>query len=207
MNHTIAITLERLRNWQFSVLAVMLGMGLLFTAANAKAGCALPYKAGPPPPLFLSSALIRRENRTSMRPSWDCGMSFTLQRTMLISLQEALSLQHPSCSHKPSKHGTRMELNLKTPFCPPQAASATGSGRSWVRAASSCTISAQCLPQTAASQASSLSMKLTPSPRTAKHIAARFEFKLWPPIYEAVGVGVPISEAKGTTAATRITVD
>lgn len=34
-----------------------------------------------------------------------------------------------------------------------------------------------------------------------------FDFKLWPPSYEAVGVGTPIAEVKGTTAATRVTVD
>jgi hypothetical protein len=34
-----------------------------------------------------------------------------------------------------------------------------------------------------------------------------FDFKLWPPSYDAVGVGVPISEVKGTIAATRITAD
>ena len=34
-----------------------------------------------------------------------------------------------------------------------------------------------------------------------------FDFKLWPPSYDAVGVGKPIAEVKGTVAATRITVD
>ena len=34
-----------------------------------------------------------------------------------------------------------------------------------------------------------------------------FVFKLWPPNYDAVGVGTPIAEVKGTTAATRIIVD
>jgi hypothetical protein len=34
-----------------------------------------------------------------------------------------------------------------------------------------------------------------------------FDFKLWPPSYDAVGVGKPIAEVKGTTAATRVTVD
>ena len=34
-----------------------------------------------------------------------------------------------------------------------------------------------------------------------------FDFKLWPPSYDAVGTGKPIAEVKGTTAATRITVD
>jgi hypothetical protein len=34
-----------------------------------------------------------------------------------------------------------------------------------------------------------------------------FDFKLWPPSYEAVGKGLPIAEVKGTTAATRIAAD
>ena len=34
-----------------------------------------------------------------------------------------------------------------------------------------------------------------------------FDFKLWPPSYDAVGVGKPIAEVKGTIVATRITVD
>jgi hypothetical protein len=34
-----------------------------------------------------------------------------------------------------------------------------------------------------------------------------FDFRLWPPTYAAVGVGKPISEVKGTIAATRTTVD
>jgi hypothetical protein len=34
-----------------------------------------------------------------------------------------------------------------------------------------------------------------------------FVFKLWPPSFAAIGVGTPISEVTGTTAATRITVD
>jgi hypothetical protein len=34
-----------------------------------------------------------------------------------------------------------------------------------------------------------------------------FTFKLWPPFYDQVGVGTPLQEINGTTAATRITVD
>ena len=34
-----------------------------------------------------------------------------------------------------------------------------------------------------------------------------FDFRLWPPNFEAVGVGTPIAEATGTIAATRINVD
>jgi hypothetical protein len=34
-----------------------------------------------------------------------------------------------------------------------------------------------------------------------------FDFKLWPPSFDAVGVGTPIAEVTGTTSATRSTVD
>jgi hypothetical protein len=40
-----------------------------------------------------------------------------------------------------------------------------------------------------------------------KTYCGMFDFKIWPPSYAAVGKGLPISEVKGTTAATRITVD
>ena len=34
-----------------------------------------------------------------------------------------------------------------------------------------------------------------------------FALKIWPPFFDLVGVGNPVQEIKGTTAATRITVD
>jgi hypothetical protein len=40
-----------------------------------------------------------------------------------------------------------------------------------------------------------------------KSYSGTFDFKLWPPTYDAVGVGTPIAEVTGTTAATRITVE
>jgi hypothetical protein len=40
-----------------------------------------------------------------------------------------------------------------------------------------------------------------------KTYSGKWEFKLWPPVYDAIGMGTPISELKGTLAATRVTVD
>jgi hypothetical protein len=40
-----------------------------------------------------------------------------------------------------------------------------------------------------------------------KTYSGTFDFKLWPPSYDAVGVGTPIAEVTGTTSGTRITVD
>ena len=40
-----------------------------------------------------------------------------------------------------------------------------------------------------------------------KTYKGNFTMKLWPPFYDQVGVGTPVQVIKGTTAATRITVD
>jgi len=40
-----------------------------------------------------------------------------------------------------------------------------------------------------------------------KTYSGTFDFKLWPPSFDAVGVGTPIAELTGSTAATRISVD
>src|ERR1700693_2022676 len=40
-----------------------------------------------------------------------------------------------------------------------------------------------------------------------KTYQGNFDIKLWPPFFDEVGVGTPVQEIKGTTAATRITVD
>src|ERR1700733_2713044 len=40
-----------------------------------------------------------------------------------------------------------------------------------------------------------------------KTYKGNFAIKLWPPFYDQVGVGTPVQVIKGTTAATRITVD
>jgi hypothetical protein len=40
-----------------------------------------------------------------------------------------------------------------------------------------------------------------------KTYSGMFDFKLWPPNFDAVGVGTPLAEIKGAVLATRITVD
>jgi len=58
MNQMFAITLKLLRRGRFSAVAVLVGLGLLLTAAGAKAGCAtpaIPHKAAAAPAIpFLS---------------------------------------------------------------------------------------------------------------------------------------------------------
>jgi hypothetical protein len=40
-----------------------------------------------------------------------------------------------------------------------------------------------------------------------KTYGGTFDYKLWPPSFDAVGVGSPLAEVTGTTLGTRITVD
>jgi hypothetical protein len=40
-----------------------------------------------------------------------------------------------------------------------------------------------------------------------KTYSGNFDFKLWPPNFDGVGVGTPLAEVTGSTAGTRITVD
>jgi hypothetical protein len=43
--------------------------------------------------------------------------------------------------------------------------------------------------------------------RNGESYSGTFDFKLWPPFYNEVGVGTPVQEITGTTAGTRITAD
>ena len=55
MKQLFGITLKLLRRGRFSAVAVLVGMGLLFGAAGARAGCAIPYKAGAAPAIPFAS--------------------------------------------------------------------------------------------------------------------------------------------------------
>ena len=66
-----------LRSGRFSVLLALVGLGLLFNASGAKAGCApLPYKAGVAPfiPFVSPQGDDRQEGGDSNRPSSIVGL-------------------------------------------------------------------------------------------------------------------------------------
>jgi hypothetical protein len=206
MNHTIAITLERLRNWQFSVLAVMLGMGLLFTAANAKAGCALPYKAGAAPAIpFVSPHTEGESNEhAAIVGLWHVIYTATYDVNFPpggpFPPTPFLFAQTFKTWHA---DGTEFENAL----LPPAGGICYGV---WKELGES-RVKLHHIGAMFAADGSLSSFftvdEINTVAANGKTYSGTFEFKLWPPIYEAVGVGVPISEAKGTTAATRITVD
>jgi len=130
------------RKKMFPVPAALITLGLLFSAASAKAGgCAIPYKSGAAPAIPFVSPHPEEE---SNQPATIVGLWHVLYTANSDDNfpPGGPYPPHPSRSSNPSKRGTRMELNLKMHFFHPSAGiSASGSGRTWVTTASSCTIS------------------------------------------------------------------
>ena len=206
MNQTIGITLERLRSRRFSALAVLLGMGLLFTAAGAKAGCAVPYKAGAAPAIpFVSPHLDGEWNEhTGIVGLWHVIYTATYDDNFPpggpfpptpFQFAQSFKTWHAD--------GTEFENAL----LPPAGGICYGVwkdlGDNRVKLHH---IGAMFAADGSVSSFFTVD-EIDTVAANGRTYSGSFEFKLWPPSYEAVGVGVPISEVKGTTAATRITVD
>jgi hypothetical protein len=206
MNQTIGITLERLRSRRFSALAVLLGMGLLFTAAGAKAGCAVPYKAGAAPAIPFVSPHVDGEwnEHTGIVGLWHVIYTATYDDNFPpggpfpptpFQFAQSFKTWHAD--------GTEFENAL----LPPAGGICYGVwkdlGDNRVKLHH---IGAMFAADGSVSSFFTVD-EIDTVAANGKTYSGSFEFKLWPPSYEAVGVGVPISEVKGTTAATRITVD
>jgi hypothetical protein len=206
MNQTIGITLERLRSRRFSALAVLLGMGLLFTAAGAKAGCAVPYKAGAAPAIPFVSPHVDGEwnEHTGIVGLWHVIYTATYDDNFPpggpfpptpFQFAQSFKTWHAD--------GTEFENAL----LPPAGGICYGVwkdlGDNRVKLHH---IGAMFAADGSVSSFFTVD-EIDTVAANGRTYSGSFEFKLWPPSYEAVGVGVPISEVKGTTAATRITVD
>ena len=206
MNQTIGITLERLRSRRFSALAVLLGMGLLFTAAGAKAGCAVPYKAGAAPAIPFVSPHVDGEwnEHTGIVGLWHVIYTATYDDNFPpggpfpptpFQFAQSFKTWHAD--------GTEFENAL----LPPAGGICYGVwkdlGDNRVKLHH---IGAMFAADGSVSSFFTVD-EIDTVAANGRTYSGSFEFKLWPPNYETVGVGVPISEVKGTTAATRITVD
>jgi hypothetical protein len=130
MNQILGITLKLLRRGRFSAVAVLVGLGLLFTAAGAKAGgCAVPYKAGAVPAIpFVSPHADGESNQpATIVGLWHVIYTGTYDDNFPPGGPYP---PYPSRSSNPSRPGTPMELNLKMHFSrPPAGISASASGR------------------------------------------------------------------------------
>jgi hypothetical protein len=207
MNQTIAITLKILRSRRFSALAVLAGMGLLFTAAGANAaGCAVPYKAGTATAIPYVNAHPDEESnqRATIVGLWHVIYTGSYDDNfppggpyppIPFQFLETFKTWHAD--------GTEFENAL----LPPSGAVCYGV---WKELGEN-RVKLHHIGALFAADGSVSSFFTTDEVNTVaangKSYSGSFDFKLWPPSYEAIGVGTPIAEVKGTTAATRIIVD
>jgi len=197
------------RKKMFPVPAALITLGLLFSAASAKAGgCAIPYKSGAAPAIPFVSPHPEEESN---------------QPATIVGLWHVLYTANSDDNFPPGG-----------PYPPPTPFPFLESFKTWH--ADGTEFENAFLPPVGGNICfgvwkdlgdhrvklhhiglmfapdGSISSILTDDETVTvtsdgKTYKGMFDFKLWPPSYDAVGVGVPISEVKGTMAATRIAVD
>jgi hypothetical protein len=207
MNQIGGITLKLLRSGRFSALAALVGLGLLFSAASARAGCGIPYKAGAAPaiPFVSPHADDEWREQASIVGLWHVIYTGNYDNNfppggpyppIPFQFLESFKTWHAD--------GNEFE----NAFLPPAGGNICfgvwkdlGDHR----------VKLHHIGLMFAADGSMSSIFTVDESDTVasdgKTYKGMFDFKLWPPSYEAVGVGTPIAEVKGTTAATRIAVD
>ena len=202
--------LQALRRGQFSALVALVGVGLLFTAAGAKAGgCAVPYKAGTAPGIPFVSPHPDRDRESNEHATivglWHVIYTATYDNNF-----------PPGGPHPPTPfpflesfktwHGDGTEF--ENAFLPPSGGNICfGVWKDLDQGTVKLHhIGLMFNPDGTISSIFTVDETDTVA-SDGKTYTGMFDFKLWPPSYDAVGVGTPIAEVKGTTAATRVAVD
>jgi hypothetical protein len=209
------------RSGRFSALVALVALGLLFTGASAKAGgCFASYKAGAAPAIpFVSpqedaSANHQEGAEWRNKPATIVGLWHVIY-TATSSTSGPLPV--PVIPPGPPNSFQFVE-SLKTwhadgtefenAFLPPAGGNIcfgvwedTDHG----------SVKLHHIGLMFAADGS-LSFIFTDDERNTvashgKTYSGSFVFRLWPPVFSQVGTGKPLQEIKGTTAATRITVD
>jgi hypothetical protein len=198
------------RGGRFAALVALAALGFLLTASGAKAqGCALIYKTG------ATHSISALAPHSDERPAGDdlIGHGSIVGLWHLNYTAEAESgapifppAPFPFLESFKTWHGDGTEF--ENAFMPPTGGNICfgvwkDAGNGWVKLhhiglmfASDGTISNM--------------FTVDEKNRVAangKTYSGSFDFKLWPPSFDAVGVGTPIAEVTGSTAGTRIGVD
>jgi hypothetical protein len=213
--------LQALRSGRFSALVALVALGLLFTAAGAKAGgCVASYKAGAAPPIpFVSpqeDASANHQEGAEWRNKaativglWHLIYTATYSTSGPIPVPvippgPPSSFQFLESFKTWHADGTEFE----NAFLPPTGGNICfgvweDSGHGSVKLHH---IGLMFAPDGSVSFIFTVDEKDTVAPN-GKTYSGTFDFKLWPPVFSEVDTGKPLQEVKGTTAGTRITVD
>jgi hypothetical protein len=212
MNQISRITLKILRKGRFSGVAALVGLGLLLTVSGAKAGSALPSNPGAAPAIpFVSPHGDDHQREDSNGPASIVGLWHVIFTATSndnfppgVSPQPQPPFQFVETLKTWHADGTEFE----NAFLPP------GGGNVCFGVWKELSKDTVKLHHTGLmfNPDGSLSAIFTVDETdtvssNGKSYKGVFDFKLWPPSYEAVGVGAPISEVQGTTLASRVTVD
>jgi len=209
------------RSLRFSALIALVTLGLLFTAAGAKAGgCVASYKAGAAPSIpFVSpqedaSANHQEGAEWRNKPATIVGMWHLIYTATdstsgpipvpVIPPGPPSSFQFLESFKIWHEDGTEFE----NAFLPPTGGNICfgvweESGHGNVKLHH---IGLMFAPDGSISFIFTVDEKDTVAPN-GKTYSGTFDFKLWPPVFSEVDTGKPLQEVKGTTAGTRITVD
>jgi hypothetical protein len=214
MNQILGISLKILRSGRFCALVALAGWGLLFTASDANAaGCADPYKAGagaapapaPAIPFVSPHADGEWNEHATIVGLWHVNFTATSDDNFPPGGPYP-STPFPFVESFKTWHADGTEF--ENAFLPPAGGNICygvwkdlGKG----------TVKLHHIGLMFNSDGSLSAIFTDDETNTVasdgKTYKGTFDFKLWPPSYDAVGVGKPIAEVKGTIAATRITVD
>ena len=200
-----------LRSGRFPVLVALVALGLVFSASGAKsAGCAIPYKAGAAPAIpFLSPAkgesLNLQEGEESNKHASIVGLWHVIYTATSASGPFPPTPFQFLESFK-TWHGDGTEF--ENAFLPP------GGGNIcfgvW-RQTSHRNVKLHHIGLMFGSDGKLSNVftvdEIDTVESDGKTYSGSFDFKLWPPTFDAVGVGSPLAEVTGTVVGSRITVD
>jgi hypothetical protein len=206
MNNVTGTTLNVVRTGRLTALVVLVGLGLLFAASSADAGCAMPNRAATPPAIPFLSPHADGEWHESDRIVGLWHVIYT-----------ATSAEHlPSPPFPPTTPFQFLEsyktwhedgTEFENAFLPPSGGNICfgvwkdlGDRRVKLHH-----IGLMFAADGSISNVFTVDEIDTVAP-DGKTYSGNFDFKLFLPT-DVYGTGTPLAEAKGTTAATRITVD
>lgn len=215
MNRTCIF--EAIRIVRCSTLVALIVLGLLFTASGAKAGgCAVGYKAGAaaPPIPFVSPQVNDDQEWDGSHGHAIVGLwhvIYTATETTSGPLPVPVIPPGPPSSFQfvetlKTWHSDGTEF--ENAFLPPTGGNFCygvwkdlGDGHAKLHH-----IGLMFAPDGSISNIFTID-ETDAVASNGKTYKGNFAMKLWPPFYDQVGVGTPVQVIKGTTAATRITVD
>jgi len=209
MNQIFGMTLRILRGGRFSALVALAVLGLLLTASGAKAdGCANLYKAGAAP----SAPFVgpRADGHPQSDEMAGHAPIVGLWHVIYTGETESGAPIFPSAPFQFAESfkfwhadGTEFEQAFFS-----QGAICVGVWKDLGEGRVKLHHIGLMFDATTGQISNIFTVdeknKVTPNGKT---YTGTFDFKLWPPSFDAVGVGTPIAEVTGITSGTRITVD